>query len=415
MSFFRQLPEAEQLLETYRERLMGDPPKVNNHIHTPYSFSAFKTIEEAVKLAVSEDITVLGINDFYVTEGYGQFIDQCLRHTVFPLLNVEMIGVSEKMQQEGIRINDPNNPGRIYISGKGLAYPDRLPEREKKKVEQVIRESNRQVSEMVQRLNSWLTKQGTEIRLDVEEIMQVLARGLLRERHVAKMMRLKLDEAAQDDRAYHQILKAIYGGKDPSCPKHDVAGTEEELRARLLKAGAPAFVPEDPRAFLQVEEITGIIRKAGGIPTYPILLDGAGGSVTEFEAEKEQLLDSLQRFGFQSIEFIPLRNRFEKLKEYAGYFYDRGFVVSFGTEHNTSAMKPLTVSCKEDVPLDRELMEISYAGASYIAGHQFLVEKEGLDYPPLSRERMEQIGKAVILYTLHFKDEIPNNPSHEGA
>lgn len=405
MNYLQNLPTAEQLLEMYREPLKGAPGKVNNHIHTPYSFSAFQTIEEAVKLAVSEDVMILGINDFYVTEGYREFIEKCLRHAVFPLLNVEMIGVSKELQREGIRINDPNNPGRIYISGKGLAYPIQLPEKDRIKLEHVIRESNRQVSEMVQLLNQWLQQHETGIFMDVKEIMQVLAKGLLRERHVAKMLRIKLNEAAPDDLTYHQKLKAIYGGKDPSFPRTDVAGTEEELRARLLKAGAPAFVAEDVQAFLKVEEIIRIIRKAGGIPTYPLLLDGAGGSATEFEAGKEQLLESLQRMGFQSVEFIPLRNRFEILKEYAAYFYEQGFVVSFGTEHNTSAMKPLTVSCKEGVPLDQDLMEISLAGAAYIAGHQFLVEREGLEYHGRSRERMEQLGKAVIHHTLHFREE----------
>ncbi len=42
---------------------------------------------------------------------------------MFPLLNMELIGISKEDQEKGIRVNDPNNPGRTYISGKGLAFP----------------------------------------------------------------------------------------------------------------------------------------------------------------------------------------------------------------------------------------------------------------------------------------------------
>jgi hypothetical protein len=402
MDFLTNYPAPNELLNNLKSKPAGDPLKVNNHIHTPFSFSAFKSIEEAVSMAVHEEISVLGINDFYVTEGYQEFLARCSEHSVFPLLNVEMIGVSKQLQQQGIRVNDPGNPGRIYISGKGLAHPSVLPPVDQFKVTEVVRESNKQVAEMIALLNEWLDQQGMAISLSVEEILDKQARGLLRERHVAQMLRMKLNNACSDDDSYYRTLEVIYGGIPPSSNREDVSGTEDELRARLLKAGAPAFVPEDVSAFMPAEEIIRIIREAGGIPTYPLLLDGAGSSVTEFEKNKEQLLASLQQYGFQSIEFIPLRNRIEVLKSYAGYFYDHGFIVSFGTEHNTSAMRPLTVSCKEGVPLDEDLMKISYNGAACIAAHQYLFAREGKAYQIRSRDQMEKLGDAVIRYYKEF-------------
>lgn len=399
MGFLKHYPDPEQLLASRTEE-GGFPLKVNNHIHTPYSFSAFQSVEEAVRLAVSEDIRVLGINDFYTTDGYEEFVDECQKQAVFPLLNVEMIGVSKPLQQKGIRINDPNNPGRIYISGKGLAFPSVLPPDLKEKVAGVIRESNRQVSRMVQLVNGWMAKHGLALTISVEEIMRDQARGLLRERHVARMLRMKLNETFPEDRHYYQTLKTIFDGTGPSSKREDVAGTEDELRARLLKAGAPAFVPEEETAFMPVEEITHIIREAGGIPTYPLLVDGAGGSITDFESDKEALFQSLQEEGIRSIELIPLRNQFEQVKAYSEFFYNRGFVVSFGTEHNTSAMRPLTVSCKGGVPLDPPLLEIALSGAAAVAAHQYLVEKEGKGYPDRTRDEMERLGKAVIFHYL---------------
>lgn len=401
MGFLKQYPDRDRLLEAFDGNGFDRPLKVNNHIHTPYSFSAFSSVEEAVMLADREGIGILGINDFYVTDGYGEFVDRCLEHGIFPLLNVEMIGISERLQREGIRINDPNNPGRIYISGKGLAFPSVLPATLQEKVEGVIRESNRQVSEMVRLLNGWLADRVTGLSLSVEEIMRDHARGLLRERHVARMLRIRLDEQYPDDPAYYAALKKIYGGTDPVNKRESVAGTEEELRARLLKAGAPAFVPEEPGAFMPVETITRLIREAGGIPTYPLLVDGAGGEITSFESDREQLHRSLLREGIRSIELIPQRNRFDRLKEYAEYFYDLGYTVSFGTEHNTSAMGPLTVACKDGVALDASLTEISFRGAAALAAHQYLVEKEGKGYGERDREEMEQLGKAVIRHFMN--------------
>jgi hypothetical protein len=100
--------------------------------------------------------------------------------------------------------------------------------------------------------------------------------------------------------------------------------------------------------------------------------------------------------GFRSVEMIPMRNRIEVLKEYAEYFYDQGFMVSFGTEHNTTAMKPLTVACSQDTPLDGSLEKISFLGAASLAAHQYLVAREGPAYPRENRQEMEKLGLAIF-------------------
>jgi hypothetical protein len=398
MSFLEEFPDRSSLMDSYVHDPSEYPHKVNNHIHSPYSFSAFKSIEEAVKMAREEDIRVLGINDFYVIDGYKEFIEKCRLHGLFPLLNIELIGISKQDQGAGIRVNDPGNPGRTYISGKGLAFPSILPAVQQQKLDAVVRESNKQVAKMIDLLNKWLEFQQVDISLSVEEITQKHAMLLMRERHVAMALRIKLEEHAESEEIFYTLLEQVYGGKPSEKQVEDRAGIEEELRARLLKSGAPAFVPEDDKAFMNLDQIIEIIKGAGGIPTYPMLLDGAGGGITEFESDREQLLKTLRERGFNSVELIPLRNRMEVLKEYAEYFYEQGFVVSFGTEHNTSAMLPLTVACKYEVPLDEKLMQISYNGAAYLAAHQYLWAKEGRGYKQLSRDKMEDLGQAVLNY-----------------
>lgn len=355
-------------------------------------------------MARDEDVNLLGINDFYITEGHGEFIENCLKYHLFPLLNVELIGISREDQEAGIRVNDPGNPGRTYISGKGLAYPSILPLNQQEKLDRVVKESNSQVAKMIDLVNRWLEFQQLNISLSVKEIMEELAKDSLRERHVAKALRLKIDQMSNSDDEFYKLLAQCYGGKISEKHRDDVAGLEDELRARLLKSGAPAFVPEDDKAFLSLEEIVGIIEDAGGIPTYPMLLDGAGGAFTEFERNREQLLESLKDRGFYSIELIPLRNRIDVVKEYAEYFYESGFTVSFGTEHNSPSKLPMTVSCKNKEPLDNKLMQISFNGAAFLAAHQYLCAKEGPGYERGDRDEMERLGRAVLNHYFSIRE-----------
>ena len=355
-------------------------------------------------MADSEEVKILGINDFYVTEGYGEFIEKCRKHHIFPLLNVELIGISREDQEAGIRVNDPGNPGRTYISGKGLAYPSILPVNQQEKLDRVVKESNSQVARMIDLVNRWLEFQQVNISLSVKEIMEEYAKDSLRERHVAKALRMKIEQKSHSDDEFYKLLAQSYGGTISEMHRDDVAGLEDELRARLLKSGAPAFVPEDDKAFLSLDEIVGIIEDAGGIPTYPMLLDGAGGAFTEFERNREQLLERLKDRGFYSIELIPLRNRIEVVKEYAEYFYENGFAVSFGTEHNSPASLPLTVSCKYNEPLDDSLMQISFNGAAYLAAHQYLCAKEGPGYQRGARDEMEHLGRAVLNHYFSIRE-----------
>ena len=171
MNFLELFPDRLALLGSHQADTPGFPLKVNNHIHTPHSFSAFKSIKEAVEMASDEDVRMLGINDFYVSDGYSEFIEECSKYRLFPLLNIELIGISSEDQKSGIRVNDPNNHGRTYISGKGLAYPSILPAHQQEKLDHVVKESNLQVAKMVDLLNRWLEFQQTGLTISVEKIM----------------------------------------------------------------------------------------------------------------------------------------------------------------------------------------------------------------------------------------------------
>ncbi|MBR4779457.1 MAG: hypothetical protein IK011_06185, partial [Bacteroidaceae bacterium] len=138
----------------------------------------------------------------------------------------------------------------------------------------------------------------------------------------------------------------------------------------LLKAGGAAFVPEEPAAFLPVETVFSIIRAAGGIPTYPFLADDAKGCFTDFEGDLMQAADTLRKRGIPSVEFITTRNSTPVLEQYATYLEDEGFIVTFGSEHNTPAMEPIRLRTRDAESLSEKLRAVNWRGACRIAAHQ---------------------------------------------
>ena len=349
-------------------------PKVNTHLHTPHSFSAFKNIDDALDRVVAENIKIVGINDFYTTEGYEEWNAGCEKRNLYPLFGIELISLNEADQQAGLRVNDPGNPGRTYLSGKGLAYPPTLSEPFASQLADVRREANKQVEAMCGKLNGLLQEKNSAIVLDFDWIKNTLTKGAIRERHLAKALRIKVYEHCNNDEAQIQsIFEPLFGNKPLKSPVENFAGVENEIRAHLLKAGGAAFVPEDAKAFLPVQTVCDIILAAGGIPTYPFLADDANGNYTDFENDLERVAQQLTERNFHSVEFIPTRNDLHLLEKYAVYLHEQGFMVTFGSEHNTPAMEPMELFARNHTPLTETLLKINYEGACVIAAHQHLV------------------------------------------
>ncbi len=404
--------------------------KTNAHLHSPYSFSAFTSIDQALDMAVAEGVKVVGINDFYTAAGYDAWAEGCKTRGLYPLFNIELISLNEADQKAGRRVNDPGNPGRTYISGKGLRQPFRLDEPYAGLLAGVLKESNDQVVAMLNKLNALPAMQDAGIQLDLQWILENLTQGMFRERHLAKALRLKVadstgfgeakstspdksqssDAIATDSNAdaFKILMEKIFGGKELKSNPSDIAGVENEIRGNLLKAGGAAFVPETPEAFLPVESVQAIIIAGGGIPTYPFLADDAKGGYTDFEGNLEEVAKELTERGFHSVEFITTRNGVELLEKYAAYLYNQGFVVTFGSEHNTPAMEPIELFARNSTPLTDKLQQINFEGACVIAAHQHLVAQGLRGYVDADgkadrskRDEFVALGKELIERTIN--------------
>jgi len=407
-NFLTKFPSLDILIKEVKGLSLPEFRESNGHIHTPYSFSAFSDLDTAFKMAVEEKIAVLGINDFYVTDGYDAFHDGCVKNRIFPLFNIEFIGLLKEEQKKGIRINDPNNPGRIYFSGKGLDYPFKVSWLQRRQLRIIKKESQAQIKAMIVKLNQLIQQEKPDIELSYSTVKKIYAHELVRERHIAKALReLVINTSPVEEEQLH-FLESLYGGKKSKTGMSKPAALENEIRANLLKSGGAAFIEEDESSFLELRKIIRIIIKAGGIPCYPVLLDDSSGRFTEFESDPEKLYQSLKHLGIECIELIPGRNDLVILKKFVDFFHQKGFIITFGTEHNTPEMMPLTVTTRGSVALDDSLKKIAYEGACVIAAHQYLradgrqgyVLPDGTHSVKQTRELIN-LGQLVIEYFLN--------------
>ena len=374
-SLFANFPSTKELLDSLKSKGRQKTLLVNGHFHTPFSFSAFTEIEEPFRMAEAEGVEVLGINDFYTTDGYAEFAELATKYKIFPLFNIEFMALQKDLQEANVRVNDPANPGRTYMSGKGLCFPFSMGRIQYNLLQQVQHESNVQAAEMLEKLNYFLEELNAGFTLGFVELKLKYAKNMLRERHIAKALRIAIDEKFSSPEEKKAFYTKVFYGKELKSKLTDVTGIENEIRGNLLKAGGRAFVPEDPKAFLSLEQVNEVIISAGGIPCYPVLLDDAKGNFTDYEGNFVKLYETLVSKCIYSSELIPGRNTFAVLKDFVTFFHSKNFLITFGTEHNTPQLDPIKVSCSGGVDLDDNLEQIGFEGACIIAAHQYLIAK----------------------------------------
>ena len=346
------LPDTAQLeRELYRggleERLnalrqlcaqLGPRPRrgTNCHIHTSESFSVFRSPTEAVWQAAREGLAVLGINDHYTVAGHEEFRRACDIAGLGAAFSLEAVAMDREAEAARLLLNDPDNPGRVYLCGKGVTRvpPDSLAEMQNlARMRSALEKRNREITAKLAAL--------FEERLEApgptwEFVRGLTPRGNATERHVAWGVLARLRQlSAERGVSLSEIIAQCCGAAPPAGA--DDAALQIFLRAKLLKAGAPGFVRESEEAFVSTEELRRIFLAFGSIPTYPIL----GNPVTSGERDIEALLDRLQAAGFYAVEVIPHRNTRERLREMVETARRRWWPVFNGTEHNTPEAKPM--------------------------------------------------------------------------
>ena len=403
--------------------LAADRFKSNCHIHLPPNFSAFSNVEEAVTKAENENIRVLGAGNYYDYTVYADFAGLARQTGIYPLFGLEIICLLDDLVRKGIRINDPANPGKFYICGKGITKFATMSPRAKAILGKIRKSDSARMTEMAKRIGDVLSERGFELRLTHNDIAEMVVRRhgcprsavYLQERHLAQAyQKMLFEQTKKTNRA--PILEKIFhtASKNPD----DEVTVQNEIRSHLLKSGKPAFIAE---TFASFDEAYELIIELGGIPCYPVLTDGAN-PICEYEAQVDKLIEELFSRRIFAAEFIPIRNKPEVLEKYVAEMRGAGFVVTAGTEHNTLDMLPIEPKCVGGAQIPEKINDIFREGACVLAAHQYLalnsetgfVDDKGElngNYKNLNERiaKFSSMGAAVIK---RYKEK---NPAKQGA
>jgi hypothetical protein len=350
------------------------PQRVNTHIHLPPNFSAFDSVEQAVTLAADQLITVLGVSNYYDYDVYREFVERACKFGIFPLFGLEIIAMQADLRDEGVRVNDPGNPGKTYLCGKGITrFADMSPEA-RRLVELIRSNDSQRMATMVDRVRDTLRSRGLDCEVDEQAVVDMVVKRhgsaresvYLQERHISQAFQEALFRRVPAGERLGR-LDELLGAATKLSESRDHVGLQNELRSHLIKAGKPAFVAE---SFLSFAEARRLVLELGGIPSYPVLADGAS-PICEFEIDPEKLIEQLQERGVHAVEWIPLRNKRGVVVDYVTKMRNAGLAVTAGTEHNTLDLIPFDPSCNDgEVP--PSVRDVFWEGACVVAAHQFL-------------------------------------------
>ena len=367
-------PEEMELLA---QRGAAPPrrPKVNTHIHLPPNFSAFETTSQAVRLARQQGIGVLGVANYYDYRIYADFAAEASRAGIFPLFGMECIALIDDLVRGGVLINDPGNPGRMYICGKGITRLAPMSDEAKRLIGIIRHNDSARMAEMTARVSQIFAAHGVDTNLNADAVIDMVVSRHNCPRDMVCLQERQVAQAFQESLFRHvpaagriEKLSEIIGAESQAADAGDTVTIQKEIRAHLMKAGKRAFVAE---TFVNFDQAFRLILELGGIPCYPTLADGAS-PICEFEDPIEKLIESMRRHNIHCMELIPIRNEPEVLVRYVRAMRAAHLAVTAGTEHNVLDMLAIEPACIGKKPVPEEIKEIFWEGACVVAAHQFL-------------------------------------------
>ena len=399
------------------EKLAGEnfaprrQPSANSHIHLPPNFSAFDTVKQAVQLASKQHVQIVGLSNYYDYAVYEEFGRLARQSGIFPLFGLEIIAMQDDLRNQGVRVNDPANPGKTYICGKGITKFNPMTPRAKKLIQTIRDNDNKRMTEMTKKLADVFALHGVNTGLDDKTIIARVAKRhgcnpktvYLQERHLAQAFQEvffdKIGAARRIEKLESILAVKLKNASD------DVVGIQGQIRSCLMKSGKSCFAPE---AYLTLPQAKELVGQMGGIVCYPVLADGAS-PICEFETPVGKLIEHLKAENVEMVELVPIRNKLDVLRRYVAAIRKAGLAVVAGTEHNTLDVIPIEPMCLADVPIPDDLKEIFVEGAYVAAAHQYLtltgqcgfVDTSGNPNPRYKDAKSRiaafcKIGKAVV-------------------
>ncbi|MBL7215029.1 MAG: hypothetical protein ISS71_05065 [Phycisphaerae bacterium] len=403
--FMKSLGNVEEVLAESGD--IGLPGRLtyNAHLHLPPNFSAFETVEKAVQIVADEGIQVVGCGNYYDYSVYQQFSQIAQDKGIFPLFGTEIIALETDLQKQNIRINDPGNPGKYYICGKGISQFEALTEKAAELLSTIRNNDALRMREMTTKMAEVFKRHGIDTGLDDQAVISRVVKRhgckpemvTLQERHLAQAFQEVVFETISSDQRTQKLTDLF--GEIPKSAPYDAIGIQNEIRSHLMKAGKVCFMPE---TFVNLAQAKELIVELGGIPCYPVLADGSKQRC-EYETPLEQLIETLKANQYAMVELIPIRNSAEVLTEYVTAIRQAGIAVVAGTEHNTLDLLPIQPTCVGGAAIPEDVDAIFKEGICVLVAHAFLKAHGQPGYIDSEQndtnahiERFSRIGAAVL-------------------
>jgi mannitol-1-phosphate 5-dehydrogenase len=345
---------------------------VNTHVHLPPNFSAFDSPEQAVRLAAAEGVRVVGSSNYYDFRPYRRFAAAAAGAGVMPLYGLEINTFASDLV--GMRINDPSNPGRFNLCGKGLTRFDPPLDSAARRMAMIRGANDERMRSMTARLSEWFSRAGLDGAPTYGQIVATVAERCsvpadwvsLQERHLAEAFQEVLFSAVPTGERVAVLGRMLPGFVHVDTS--DEVAVQETIRSSLMKFGMPAFMPEVPLSF---DDGYQLILELGGIPCYPIFADAAS-PISDFEDPPEALAGRLLDRAIYCAELFPVRNKPEVVDRYVEVLRGAGIVVMAGTDHNTKRMIPLVLTVLGGAPLSQQARAAFWEATCIVAAHQEL-------------------------------------------
>ena len=397
-TIFGALPDQDALR---RHAYPAPYANTNAHIHLPPNFGSIASVDEAIQKAKSEKIAVLGASNYYDYTIYTPFAHAAVKAGITPVFGIEVLTMDDDLRQKNILVNDPKNPGKFYICGKGLTTFDAIDEAALPIWRRIREGDTQRIEEMIAKINAIPLLKERGVSLSYQGIAREIAvlkhvpveTVFLQERHLAQAVQQALF-ASVPDMERSAFLQKLYQ-TDSAVETQDVVKAQNDIRTYLFKQGKVAYADE---RYISPQEAAQLILGLGGYVSYPILIDGVP-TLSPFEATPDALAEHLLARQIGAAEFIPTRNDPNTLTMFVKRLREYAIPIGAGTEHNDAAWLPLLPTCRKSVPLSEELQKIFWEGACVAAAHQYLRAKDqpGFRFFPNQAEREAQIRDFAAL------------------
>jgi hypothetical protein len=305
----------------------------------------------------------MGINDHYTVAGHQEFKEACIIAGINPLLSMEAIAKCPEEAEMGLRINDPTNPGRCYLSSKGVSKPFIPGNEGTKNLERMRKTTSLRNTQIAQKIGEFLKSQGFEKPFNYDLVLSHTPQGNVTERHLALALCQYLQEELGTPEEIRRFMRKFWPSFEDDIARDSVT-LQNFLREVFIKVGGIAYVEESDKAFIDLGSMLRLHLEIGGIPSYSLI----GSPLTEIERDIPFLFDWLEEHTIFAVDLFPEKVDFHRLKSIVDEARKRYFPVFVGTEHNTKDPEPLVVplSCEE------EFNPYFIASARLLLGHQII-------------------------------------------